>query len=143
MEDNIRILERHVEDLTYLELTRLTFKNTSASTKRVVITVSHNPGDEIIKLLCEEIDELRREHSTPAKKVSHCGHHQLKASRLKKVDDYPYPKELANYLALSIGKYTGETNPGKHLDAYVYKAMFSGVEADAMCNILEFSGKAY
>ncbi|KAK7265500.1 hypothetical protein RJT34_33120 [Clitoria ternatea] len=54
-----RVLEGHVKDLTYLEPRRLAFENTSASAKRVVLLVTPDLRDEIIRQLREEIVELR------------------------------------------------------------------------------------
>ncbi|KAK7262188.1 hypothetical protein RJT34_29750 [Clitoria ternatea] len=44
----------------------------------------------------------------------------------------PIPRHLQTTQPLSIGKYMGETDPCKHLDVYVYEAMFLGDKADVM-----------
>ncbi|KAK7317848.1 hypothetical protein RJT34_02420 [Clitoria ternatea] len=64
-----RVPEGHVENLTYFEPRRLTFENTSASTKRVVLVVTLDPKDEISRQLKEEITELRHDRSTPTERI--------------------------------------------------------------------------
>ncbi|KAK7311900.1 hypothetical protein RJT34_10361 [Clitoria ternatea] len=51
--------EGHVEYLAFLELRRLAFGTTSASTRNVVPVVTPDPMDDIIRQLKEELVKLR------------------------------------------------------------------------------------
>ncbi|KAK7309173.1 hypothetical protein RJT34_05697 [Clitoria ternatea] len=91
-----RVPKGHVKDLTYLEPRRLAFENTSASTKRVVLMVTPDPRDEIIRQPKEEIAKLSHEHSTPAERVSSLELHQPKVLR-PEVSHIPYYSKIVTY----------------------------------------------
>ncbi|KAK7279755.1 hypothetical protein RJT34_24812 [Clitoria ternatea] len=107
--------------------------HTTDGEKSTTLQYSNIPTFEGREQTHDSEDEAsrRKRESTTAPPVAY----KLKVPFSRRLMSIHIPKHLQTTQPLSIGKYNGETDPTKHLDAYVFEAMYLGANEDVMCRM--------